>query len=310
MLSEREYVKISLETNVFFLRLSKEHAIFAAASLPPRDLSIVSHLMALKSNFEMLLDKAVELSRGIISPEILASGELVTDLTLQAENVTQFLTGLPINTEITKKQLAAAVNTGYPPKVELDLVGRVSLLNREVLKGAAAAIEFKTTLLRSILNHMSFSYTYPLMLDHVIRETKFFTELLTRIENREPMKKIKEMMIADINWNRIMGEHSKFIRGYLDPSEEMLFEQANNFAKAFDQIGGKGQHPSNVANIMLQPKKETEQLVANLRNFKRQGTEGILSCQVKGIMPPLLGDHVTREANHYLRLLRTFNIMA
>ena len=41
--------------------------------------------------------------------------------------------------------------------------------------------------------------------------------------------------------------------------------------------------------------------------FKTAGTKGILECQIRSIILPLLGDHVLREANHYLRLLRTFS---
>jgi hypothetical protein len=46
-----------------------------------------------------------------------------------------------------------------------------------------------------------------------------------------------------------------------------------------------------------------------LRDFKAQGTEGLLSCKIKSIMVPLLGDHVLREANHYINLLETFSNM-
>lgn len=46
-----------------------------------------------------------------------------------------------------------------------------------------------------------------------------------------------------------------------------------------------------------------------LRNFKVQWTEGILKCKIKSLIPPLLADHVTREANHYLRLLKSFEKM-
>ncbi|MEN6317078.1 MAG: DUF2935 domain-containing protein, partial [Clostridiaceae bacterium] len=31
-----------------------------------------------------------------------------------------------------------------------------------------------------------------------------------------------------------------------------------------------------------------------------------LECKVKSIIIPLLGDHVIREASHYLRLLKIF----
>lgn len=34
------------------------------------------------------------------------------------------------------------------------------------------------------------------------------------------------------------------------------------------------------------------------------GAEGILQCKIRSVILPLLADHVLREANHYIRLLR------
>jgi hypothetical protein len=53
--------------------------------------------------------------------------------------------------------------------------------------------------------------------------------------------------------------------------------------------------------------EESLRATKELRNFKAQGTEGILECKVKSIIIPLLGDHTLREANHYLRLLKIFH---
>ena len=39
------------------------------------------------------------------------------------------------------------------------------------------------------------------------------------------------------------------------------------------------------------------------RDFKAAGTKGILNCEIDSIILPLLGDHVLREANHYIRIL-------
>ena len=41
-----------------------------------------------------------------------------------------------------------------------------------------------------------------------------------------------------------------------------------------------------------------------IRSFKTKATEGLLACRIKSIIPPLLADHVLREANHYLRLMK------
>ena len=46
--------------------------------------------------------------------------------------------------------------------------------------------------------------------------------------------------------------------------------------------------------------KKTEQY----RNFKEAGTEGITQCKIRSVILPLLADHVLREANHYLRILK------
>ncbi len=43
-----------------------------------------------------------------------------------------------------------------------------------------------------------------------------------------------------------------------------------------------------------------------IQKFKTAGTEGLIACKIKSIMTPLLGDHVLREANHYIRLLESF----
>lgn len=317
MISEQDYIRHSLETNLFYLRLVKEHTIFAAASLPPKDAPVMQQLLAFKNNFEALLSNAVALSRGIIKPEVSASGEFVTDLTLEAERATQSLTGIPINTNITRQEMG--LNSPMYPMDRFDsspaaqmnqgneLLQQVNALNQAAILGATAAIKFKTTLLNNILNCRAFSYTYPTMLDHVIRETQFYVMLLNKLQQRDVIDDIKEIIEFEINWNRIMEEHSEFIRGYLDPAEEQLFETANTFVKQFHKLLETTESLRQQPNMLPQVTKESLKLVTALRAFKRQGEEGILACKIKSLIPPLLSDHVLREANHYQRLLRNFS---
>lgn len=51
---------------------------------------------------------------------------------------------------------------------------------------------------------------------------------------------------------------------------------------------------------------ETLNQTIQLKNFKQAGTDGIARCKIKSIILPLLADHVLREANHYIRLLETY----
>lgn len=90
-----------------------------------------------------------------------------------------------------------------------------------------------------------------------------------------------------------------FIRGLLDPSEEELFNTADGFAKDYAKLlnVSRNAHDKTLANESLQ---ET----IKFRDFKEAGTKGIEQCKIRSIILPLLADHVLREANHYIRLLK------
>ncbi|MGN0508140.1 MAG: DUF2935 domain-containing protein, partial [Ruminococcus sp.] len=40
------------------------------------------------------------------------------------------------------------------------------------------------------------------------------------------------------------------------------------------------------------------------KEFKKAGVQGITGCKIRSLILPLLADHVLREANHYIRLLK------
>jgi len=92
----------------------------------------------------------------------------------------------------------------------------------------------------------------------------------------------------------------------LDPTEDNLINQANNFGHEFDQLTAEAMAAMEATAPLSQVTDESLKATWDLRNFKAQGTQGILECKVRSIIIPLLGDHVLREANHYLRLLKMF----
>lgn len=83
MLSNFEYIRESLELNLFFMRIAKEHSIFIEAAFTAKNREPAEEAEAFKIVFSNLLIKAIELSDGILSEDVTGSGELVTDLTLE-----------------------------------------------------------------------------------------------------------------------------------------------------------------------------------------------------------------------------------
>lgn len=97
----QEYVGVSVDLHLFFLRIMKEHAIFMEAAFQKKDSSFIRMADMYKMEFEKLLLEVVRVANRTVSREVLESEEIVTPYTLKAEEKTQNLTGIAINRNIT-----------------------------------------------------------------------------------------------------------------------------------------------------------------------------------------------------------------
>ena len=291
------YVGKSLELHLFFGRIMKEHALFLRAGFTPADPSFSEKAEFYRKEFEDLLSEAVSLSGGVVRKQVLASGEVITEFTAQAECQTERFTGIPINKEITSKTKnlkCAEKNCGDMAH----LTGRVRKMNRTALRLLDGLIGFKETILKCVLQCEMFTLNYPLLIEHILREAKLYRRYITILE-REGDLRGQTMRETECFWNQIMMEHAQFIRGLLDPCETELYCAADQFAKEYCCLLD--------ASRKTQDKILTQESLAQtlkFRDFKAAGTQGIQRCEIRSIILPLLADHVLREANHYLRLLQ------
>jgi len=180
-------------------------------------------------------------------------------------------------------------------------------INEKAIYLVKALIDFKSNILRNVLECKMFTVNYPLLIDHILREAKLYLQMIQGLQNGDDFDLNKNMADQEMFWNKIMAEHAKFIRGFLDPTEEELIGVANNFANEFDQLVEKSKDAMNSTMTVPELNEETIKATKAIRDFKEKGTQGILECNIKSIIIPLLGDHTLREANHYLRLLNIIN---
>lgn len=300
MLTRKEFIQMSLELNLFFGRIMKEHMIFMEMSFLVTNSDLILESDQLKRSFEEILLETIAVSNGIISKEVIDSKELVTQYTLDSETITQNLTGICINNEITLAQLELNPNPNfdYPS----DLEEYVYDLNNRAINLVLEVIAFKEKVLAKLLDCTVYAALYPLLVEHVLREAKLYHRYLVTIQNR--MKPENTILEQETFWDRIMGKHSLFIRGLLDPTEKDLFNTANDFAELFEELIEKTKN-ANDEDIPEITEKTLETTIG-IKGFKTAATEGLLECEIKAILTPLLGDHVLREANHFIRLLNSF----
>ncbi|NLL76555.1 MAG: DUF2935 domain-containing protein [Clostridiales bacterium] len=300
MITEQQYVILSLELNMFFGRIMKEHSLFLEAGFTPANPEYSKVADQYKQQFEAILHNALILGNGIISTLVATKGEIVTDYTLGSEQKTQCFTGIVINQEITR--LEESLYGTEDPLITPVLIQRVGKLNASVIPMLEGLINFKTRILNNVLSCSMFTVNYPLLIEHIIREAKLYLSHLITLENRQnPEGTIKD---TELFWDQIMMEHALFIRGLLDPSENDLINTANNFAREYSNLI---QTARTATDMTIESITDTTlQKTEKYRDFKEAGTKGINECEIRSIILPLLADHVLRESNHYIRLLRQF----
>lgn len=295
---KREYVSSSLETHLFFGRIMKEHSLFLMAGFPSKNSDYVKRAEWFMHQFEELLREVVSISDGRVGADVLKSDEIVTDFTMGAERRTSFLTGIEIDSRITEAE--RKLTCGDDENNCQRMMQNVRNINRKALRLTAGLIDFKEKILKEMSDCRLFTFNYPLLVEHILREAKMYRSIIMEIENRGRIS-TSDMLRTENFWNQIMMEHALFIRGLLDPSEKELICTADEFAMEYCELLEEARKKDCQANEELMSKsKET---TVRYQEFKTAGTKGILECNIAGLILPLLADHVLREANHYLRLL-------
>lgn len=305
MLYSSKFIRQSLELHLFFARIMKEHSFFLEVGFTPKDSNYADEADAFRIEFDRLLADVISISDGVVSDDVLESGEVITPFTLDAEKSSAYYTGVKIATKITSEEIKLIGDSLNRENKEI-LERRVFVINNRAMELTRGLIRFKSKLLSDVLSCKVFTVNYPLLIDHIMREAKFYFTLVSRLQNHEDIDLEREAYVQELFWNRIMAEHSKFIRGLLDPTENELINTANNFGNQFDRLTIEAREAMNQSIPISEVTDDSYKATVAIRKFKEQGTQGLVECKIKSIILPLLGDHTLREANHYLRLLKIF----
>lgn len=304
MLPARDFIRNSLELHLFFTRIMKEHSFFLELGFTPRDSAYTNQADMFRKEFDNLLFDIVSISNGVVRSEVLNSGEVFTNYTLSAESVSSFYTGISIPTQITKAEMGLA--GGYNDLKSDKLEQAVYSINERAIRLTSSLINFKSRILSNVLSCKMFTLNYPLLIDHIMREAKLYLSMIKSLQRGQDLDMEKQALEQEIFWNTIMAEHAKFIRGLLDPTEAELIETANNFGNLFDNLTQEAKNAIDMSTPGIKVTQDSLQATEDIRDFKAQGTQGLIECNIRSIIIPLLGDHTLREANHFLRLLNSF----
>lgn len=296
----KDFFQQSVELHLFFARIMKEHALFLQTGFQMTNMEQVHRAQWFRNQFEELLREVVKVSHGEVSERILESGEVVTDFTFFAERKTSRLTGVSIDSRITRDEQRMKSKSHNSCNMK-QRNRKVCEINRRALNLLDGLIAFKEHLYREVTQCGLFTANYPLLIQHITREARLYRSFVRKLERKGKICQ-EDMQKTELFWNQIMMEHALFIRGLLDPTEEKLIDTADQFAKEYCHLLEEAEKKN--CEIIKENVGKTIEITEKYRDFKEAGTKGITECQIQSVILPLLADHVLREANHYLRLLK------
>lgn len=247
----------------------------------------------------------ISVSDGVASADVLNSGEVFTQYTVSAEMASSYYTGIQIPSGITTAEMDLTGNRNHPINRNIDQI--VYEINERAIRLISALIQLKADILSKVTSCKMFTVNYPHLIDHIMREAKLYLKMVQQLQKGEITDMENDALVQEVFWNNIMAEHAKFIRGLLDPTEDDLITTANNFGNEFDHLTEEAKAAIDNRLPVAQVTADSLAATKDIRDFKAQGTQGLVECKIKSIIIPLLGDHTLREANHFLRLLKSYS---
>lgn len=299
----KDYIRESLELNLFWTRIIKEHFIFMQANLMCKDVSYIQQAEEFKCQFEGFLQETICLANGLIGSEVLLSGEFLTDKTLLAEQKTVELTGITIGIPITVEECNLTLGALPMPVLSPELAAKISALNEQIITCACFVAEFMEKVYQDVIHCCLYTTKLPSIYAHQRRETLDYIKLLQRLQNHQFLDPRFNLVEAEMFWNYNMMVHAEAMRQLLDFSEKAMIKKANDFALRFDHLVSMFHDDAKPPVSQRQIKSESRRATIAIRDFKATSTDMLLACQLKGVMSALLMDHLLRETNYYLRIL-------
>ncbi len=297
MLSLEGFVEQSLRINLVFLRISKEHSLFLESSFTQRNTNLTETAGYFRRQFNWLLQQAVGVADGVLPRDVLESGQIITVNTLNAELLTQKYIGTVIDTALTKQE--EMLQPGPHASIHGMLEPRINELNRRAITAATALAEFVRGLIADVKTCRLFMNVYPLLMDHILRETTLLIGMLVMLQNRQdPLD--QNLSAQEAFWNRVLGDHAAFTRGMLDPTEEVLISTSNQFSLEFYKLADAAAQASSAPAVAGAVTGQSLQAAKDIRDFDLAGTRGLLQCRILSMLIPLMADHDAREANYYI----------
>lgn len=300
MLTEEEFCKESIDTNLYYLRTLRDFCINIELSFYG-DNPYKGRAALLARESQDLGREIVTLTNGKVPSKGLNYQIFYTEYTLPIERLTEKLFNLNLGTDITEMQLKLTPTDTF--EVNDELITTLTSFNDRATSIANEFINLAREIRGEMTSNNLFSYSYPTMYNFMIITIELYIGELNRLKERIR----KDPIIAldtEYGYNITAYEITSFLRGLIDPNATSYIEVLNNilneiYPELLEDYNSLPLSPENQQNL-------TERSIAVIRRIRlliSNMLRDLLDAKLYFIIEPLAIDNFYRNINYFLYAL-------
>ena len=304
MLTEEEFYKESIDTNLYYLRTLRDFCINIELSFYG-DNPYKSRAALLARRSQDLGREIVTLTNGKVPTKGIDYQIYYTEYTLPIERLTEKLFGINLATDITEMELKLIPTDTFD--INDEIIKSMTSMNERAVDIANEFIMLAREIRGEMTSNNLFSYSYPTMYNFMIITIKLYIGELNRL--KEMIK--KDPIIAldtEYGYNITAYEITSFLRGLIDPNATQYIEVLNNilneiYPQLLEDYNSLPLSPENQQNL-------TERSIAVIRRIRLLITDmlkDLLAAKLYFIIEPLAIDKFYRNINYFLYALNANN---
>ena len=299
MLTNEEFIRRSLEADLFYSRTFMENATLILTEEGLNKPAIDESFENEQKKYGEIDNEVLGIADNRVTEKFLDTKQIVTLLTKPIEEETMRNFDVSIDVSLTERSLALQSGSIV---VTDELLNKITEINKKILDALSITLEKLEKLSREVDS----KYMEPL--DHIIRECEAAISEMRRLIDHYD---IDPTYIYNLlyTYDEFMLDFAVFFGLVINPTyiEEIKKFNiiADNYRKLLKQFNNDIS-PYTIASLI----KESQNITISFRNDTEKLNDEVAHDSKHIIVAPLFTDHILREINNFLAILNNISNMS
>ena len=296
MLTNKDIYEESIVNHIYFASTIRSFCTTIGLTFFKNNQNYIDRAIALGYQATDIVNESIKLMNKEIASEVIENDVYITPYTKKLDLLTERLFDINLVIHVDKdiELLKNKDTVNYD-----EVINRVNSLNNKSIKLIDNFKEFVTIIKTKLENGELFSYLYLDFFNYMFDEISVYGRDIKRIESKNDYT---NFYLKEYNYyfNELLRSSAKYIRGFLDTSEQELFDKASYFVNAFASLTEKYLKNKNNETLFI----ETERLVLEYKKYITNIIERLLESKTYLIIPPTTLDNFLTNINVYIFILK------